>query len=53
MSGFDDIVGKDIKRIIFNDEQESYDYQNIYEVKDRILEIINNINCKYKISYIE
>ena len=52
-SGFDDIVGKDIKRIIFNDEQESYDYQNIDEVKDRILEIINNINCKYKISYIE
>ena len=52
-SGFDDIVGKDIKRIIFNDKQESYDYQNIDEVKDRILEIINNINCKYKISYIE
>ncbi|WP_406536327.1 DUF2117 domain-containing protein [Methanobrevibacter sp.] len=52
-SGFDDIVGKDIKKKIFNDEQESYDYQNIDEVRDKIVEIINNINCKYKISYID
>ena len=52
-SGFDDIVGRDIKRIIFEGKQESYDYQNIDEVKDRIVEIINNINCKYKISYID
>ncbi|WP_458455427.1 DUF2117 domain-containing protein [Methanobrevibacter sp.] len=51
-SGFDDIVGQDIKRKIFNDKQESYDYQDIEEVKEKIVEIINNINCKYKINYI-
>ncbi len=51
-SGFDDIVGQDIKKIIFSDKQESYDYQDIEEVKEKIVEIINNINCKYKINYI-
>ncbi|MBE6509163.1 MAG: DUF2117 domain-containing protein [Methanobrevibacter sp.] len=51
-SGFDDIVGQDIKKIIFNDKQESCDYQDIEEVKEKIVEIINNINCKYKINYI-
>ena len=48
-----DIVGQDIWRIIFNDKKESFDYSSIDEVKDKIVEIINNINCKYKISYIE
>ncbi|AMD17927.1 hypothetical protein TL18_07745 [Methanobrevibacter sp. YE315] len=52
-SGFDDIVGQDIKRIIFEGKRESCSYSNIDEVKDKIVEIINNINCKYKISYIE
>ncbi|WP_407455073.1 DUF2117 domain-containing protein [Methanobrevibacter sp.] len=52
-SGFDDIVGQDIKSIIFEGKQESYGYSDIEEVKDRIVEIINNINCKYKISYID
>ena len=52
-SGFDDIVGQDIKKIIFSDKQESYDYQDIEEVKEKIVEIINNINCKYKINYIK
>ena len=52
-SGFDDIVGQDIKRIIFEGKQESYGFSDIEEVKDRIVEIINNINCKYKISYID
>ena len=51
-SGFDDIVGQDIKKIIFNDKQESYDYQDIEDVKEEIVEIIKNINCKYKINYI-
>ena len=45
-SGFDDIVGQDIKRIIFGGKQESCDYSSIDEVKDKIVEIINNINCK-------
>ena len=51
-SGFDDIIGQDIKRIIFSGKQESYDYQNIDEVKDKIEEIIKDINCKYKINLI-
>ena len=52
-SGFDDIVGQDIKRIIFKDNQESCEYSNIGDVRDKIVEIINNINCKYKINYID
>lgn len=51
--GFDDVVGRDIKRIMFDGAQESFNYLNIEEVRDKIIEIINNINCKYKISYIE
>ncbi|MBQ8017610.1 MAG: DUF2117 domain-containing protein [Methanobrevibacter sp.] len=51
-SGFDDIIGQDIKRLIFSDEIESYDFDNIDDVKNKIIEIIKNINCKYKINYI-
>lgn len=51
-SGFDDIIGQNIKRMIFRGKQESDDFSNIDEVKDKIIEIINNINCKYKINYI-
>ncbi|WP_458404700.1 DUF2117 domain-containing protein [Methanobrevibacter sp.] len=51
-SGFDDIVGQNIKMSMFNGKQESYDYTNINEVKVRIEEIIKTINCKYKINYI-
>ena len=51
-SGFDDIVGQDIKMKIFSGKRESYDYQNIDEVKDKIEDIIKNINCKYKINLI-
>ena len=51
-SGFDDICGQDIKRIMFGDKQVTYDYSNIEDVQDKIIEIINNINCKYKINYI-
>ncbi len=50
--GFDDVCGKDIKRIMFGDKQETFDFSNIDEVRDSIIEIINNINCKYKINYI-
>ncbi len=52
-SGFDDIIGQDIKRKIFNDKLESFDFSNIDEVSDRIIEIIKDINCKYKINYID
>lgn len=51
-SGFDDIIGQNIKEIIFKDKQVSYDFSTIREVELKIVEIINNINCKYKINYI-
>lgn len=51
-SGFDDICGQNIKSIMFGDKQVSYDFSDIDEVKVKIIEIINNINCKYKINYI-
>ena len=51
-SGFDDICGQDIKRIMFGDKQVSCSFSDTEEVKDKIIEIINNINCKYKVNYI-
>ncbi|WP_407377655.1 DUF2117 domain-containing protein [Methanobrevibacter sp.] len=51
-SGFDDVCGQDIKRIIFGDKQVSCDFSNIDEVRDKIAEIIKDINCEYKIKYI-
>jgi len=51
-SGFDDICGQDIKTKMFGGERVTYDFSSIEEVKDRIVEIINNINCEYKINYI-
>lgn len=50
--GFDDICGQDIKRIMFGGKQVTYDYSDIDEVRDKIIEIIKNINCNYKINYI-
>ena len=52
-SGFDDIIGHDIKNEIFDGKQESYDFAGIDDVKVKIEEIIKNINCKYKINYID
>ena len=52
-SGFDDICGQDIKRIMFDGKQVTFDFSSIDEVKDKIIEIIKNINCNYKINYID
>ena len=52
-SGFDDICGQEIKRKIFRGKLDSCDFENIDEVKVEIEEIIKNINCKYKITYID
>ncbi|WP_405306357.1 DUF2117 domain-containing protein [Methanobrevibacter sp.] len=52
-SGFDDIIGKDIKKEIFGGKQVSYEFAGIDDVKVKIEEIIKNINCKYKINYID
>ncbi len=52
-SGFDDIIGQNIQRIIFNGNNESYEFNDISEVRIKIIEIIKNINCNYKINYID
>ena len=52
-SGFDDIIGQNIKKEIFNGKADSLDFKNIDEVENKIVEIIKNINCNYKINYIE
>ena len=52
-SGFDDIIGQNIKSKIFHDKSQSLDFKNIEDIKIRILEIIKDINCNYKIKYIE
>ena len=52
-SGFDDIIGQNIKKEIFNGKAESLDFKNIDEVENKIVEIIKNINCNYKINYIK
>ena len=51
-NGFDDVCGQYIRRLMFGGKQVTHDYSNIGEVRDKIVEIINNINCKYKINYI-
>ncbi len=51
-SGFDDIIGQNVKREIFHGKRESYDFTDIDGVKVEVEEIIKNINCKYKINYI-
>ncbi|MBQ6098483.1 MAG: DUF2117 domain-containing protein [Methanobrevibacter sp.] len=51
-SGFDDVCGQYIQSIIFDGKQVTYDFSNIGEVEEKITEIIKNINCKYKINYI-
>ena len=52
-SGFDDVCGQYIKSIIFGGKQVTYDFSDISELEEKIVEIINNINCKYKINHIE
>lgn len=52
-SGFDDIIGQNIKQVMFGGKRECGDFEDIEDVKCKIIEIINNINCNYKINYIE
>ena len=52
-SGFDDIIGHDIKRKMFDGKLESHEFSNRDEVRDGIVEIIKDINCKFKINYID
>lgn len=51
-SGFDDICGQNIKRKLFGDKLATYDFSDIHELEEKIIEIIKDINCKYKINYI-
>ncbi len=52
-SGFDDIIGQNIKKEIFHGRQVSHDFKSIGEVEAKVIEIIKSINCKYKINYID
>ncbi len=52
-SGFDDVCGQAIEKNLFTDNQINSDFSNISQVEQKIIEIINNINCKYKINYID
>lgn len=51
-SGFDDIVGRQIETSLFGDKNTIDDFSSILDVRDKIIEIIKNINCNYKINYI-
>ncbi|MDO5860084.1 DUF2117 domain-containing protein [Methanobrevibacter sp.] len=51
-SGFDDVCGQAIKRKLFGDNQINSNFSDIRQVEGKIIEIIKNINCKYKINYI-
>ena len=52
-SGFDDVCGQYIKSIIFGDKQVTFDFSDISQLEDKIVEIIKDINCKYKVKYIK
>ena len=54
-SGHDDIIGEEIHRIIFKNKDELINYDeftDISAIESKIIEIINNRNCKYKINKI-
>lgn len=52
-SGFDDVCGQAIKTKLFSDNQINSGFSDIRQVEGKIVEIIKNINCKYKINYID
>ena len=51
-SGFDDIVGRDVENLFFDNKNTTIDFSSIDELRDKIIDIIKNINCNYKINYI-
>ena len=54
-SGNDDIVGGEIHKVIFNNKKElinSNEFKSINDLENKIIEIINNRNIKYKINRI-
>ena len=54
-SGFDDIIGGLVHEIIFENNDKlinSDDYKSISDLESKIIEIINNRNCKYTINKI-
>ena len=54
-SGFDDVIGGLIHEIIFENNDRlinSDDYKSISDLESKIIEIINNRNCKYTINKI-
>ena len=51
-SGFDDVCGQAIEKELFRDNHINSSFSDIRHVEEKIVEIINTINCKYKINYI-
>ncbi|WP_405304301.1 DUF2117 domain-containing protein [Methanobrevibacter sp.] len=51
-SGFDDVCGQAIERELFDGNHVNSGFSDIRQVEEKIVEIINTINCKYKINYI-
>ena len=51
-SGFDDVCGQAIKKKLFGSNQITSSFSDIGQVEEKIAEIIKDINCKYKINYI-
>ena len=51
-SGFDDVCGHTIEKELFCDNHINSSFSDIHQVEEKIVEIIKNINCKYKINYI-
>lgn len=51
-SGFDDVCGQAIEKKLFRDSHITSGFSDIGQVEEKIVEIINTINCKYKIKYI-
>ncbi len=49
-SGFDDVIGNEIFKIIFNNND--YLEINKNQLKEEIIKIINNTNCKFKVNEI-
>jgi len=50
--GFDDIVGREIEKKLFCENHISDDFSSIGEVEEKLIDIIKNIKCKYKINYV-
>ena len=52
-SGFDDVCGQAIEMKLFGDNHISSDFSDMGQLEEKIVGIIKDIKCKYKINYID